>query len=104
MLVSGQHKSNYKYLVKNPVQAALLSYGTQKAKKKCWLDKTLRPEAYGNLFKIGSKRTPHWIMHKILSDFDKNSHTFHENKEGVLFKIRLLKQTQTILYGVLFMV
>ena len=45
--------SNSEYLIRNSVQAGLRSYSTKKAKKVYeyfWLGRTVRPEAYGNLF------------------------------------------------------
>ena len=52
------HKSNSKYLVRNPVQAVFWSYSTKEWKKKktkweCFgMGRTVRPKAYMNSFLI----------------------------------------------------
>ena len=67
-----------------------------------WVGRTLRPDASTNLFSISSKSSPDWLVVGRLSDFDDVYITFHQTEDGVLLKIRLWAQTQTILEGVLF--
>ena len=57
--------SNSEYLVRNPVQAALQSNKSLKARhffEYFWFGMTLRPKGSRNLFQICSKSTHDWLM------------------------------------------
>ena len=88
--ITTEVKLNTGYLFRNPVQSALRSNKTQKAKKRiflAWHDPETRgvQELFLSLFKIHSWSTYEWKSDQFWWYF----RTFFENAEGVLLKIWL---------------
>ena len=100
------NKSLSEYLVMNSVQAVLLSNKRQKAKHLkniflTWYDPEIQgvQELILCLFKVHSWLTSGWKRVIFWWYF----HTFHENGDRVLLKIRLKTPKKSILEAVLFM-